>query len=98
MMLQERVAQLCDAVPGMTKASAVMFISLWDARGRTLTYGRLAEDASANSPDSTTEDAMRSTIQRLRRIIADAALPVTILTRYDIGYRMVRLDPAWTWE
>ena len=98
MMLQDRIARLCDVVPGMTKAPALLFIALWDARGAFVTYDRLAERACGSSADSVSEEAMRTSIKRIRRLIDACALPVEIQALHGVGYRMVRFDPTWTWE
>jgi hypothetical protein len=98
MMLQDRVARLCDVVPGMTRAPALLFIALWDARGATLSYDRLAERACGSSADSATDEALRTSIKRVRQMISAHGLPLKIEVLFAVGYRMTRLDPAWTWE
>ena len=98
MMLQDRVARLCDVVPGMTRVPALLFIALWDARGSLLPYERLAERASGIGADSMSDMALQSSVKRLRQLIRANALPLKIENVWAVGYRMTRLDPAWTWE
>ena len=98
MMLQDRIARLCDLVPGMTRATAMVFIALWDARNRLASYDYLAERASGFSAHSMSDEALRTSVKHLRKMISAANLPLRIENCWSVGYRMVRLDPTWTWE
>lgn len=90
---EQSFAAACDVL-GLTKACAIFFVILWRANGRTVTYdtfhdvlGRLMgrDDTSLPAIKKRTAKALRGK-------------PVQIESVYGLGYRMRRLDPAWSWQ
>lgn len=93
--IRERVAIAIDRIPGLTRRTARLLLTLWDADGRLVTIATIADHLAECPADVPTDDAIRSAKKRLVRTLAAAGAPVAIEAVAGVGYRLRRLDPGW---
>ena len=96
-MDDERVAVLISRNERLSSRTARLFLYLWDARGRYLTYNGITEHIWNETSAWPSHDALKSLVKRLRRDLEAAGWPVTIKAKYDVGYRL-SCPLGWDWE
>lgn len=94
-MDDDRIAQLIDAVPGLTRSPARLLLVLLDRRGRTVSQSEACEAMFHLSGDRHGIDGLRTSLKHLRR--ATNGLPITVSTVMGIGWRADVRD-GWQWE
>jgi DNA-binding response OmpR family regulator len=92
-----KIAGVVSAAPAMTSQTALLFVILWDARNRLVSYEHIADVFFAlYDSNNVTPRSLASVLKRLRKRIPED-WPVEIETKYQLGYRLM-VDPKWTWE
>lgn len=82
---------------GLTRAEAVLFLALWRAGGRIMTYTSLMDIKDAVEHDArSTEEGIKTAKKRLVESLKGH--PVEIRPVYGIGYSMNVTQPGWNWR
>jgi len=89
----QAVAKVHDVL-GLSQVSAIVFLQLWNSRGNTLTYDSIRDALQLFSD----RDNFDLTAIKKRLSQGLQGYPVEVESVYGIGYRMVALDPDWTWH
>lgn len=95
---EAEIAEVMDRLR-MGRVPAVMFLALWNARGRTVPYDVLAgfiERFCWGDQPGVIHENVRNAKRRLKDRIQD--MPLSIGRDQGIGYRMIRTDPDWHWR
>ena len=88
----DEVAEVADAL-GVSRRPALLFLILWGARGRTVSYDMIMDSLEASTRSFMTLDAVAASKKRLANALKGQ--PVTIEAVYGIGYRLTVHDEAW---
>lgn len=93
---QEEITEVIARLD-VTVAQAVLFLMLWRARGRVVTYDAFLDlQQSVSGREGSNYRAVASTKKKLARQIE--GLPVEIKSVYGLGYRLRKLDQNWDWR
>lgn len=90
------LAEAMDRLRIDKRTTALLFLILWRAGGRTLTHDTIMDQVDRLNGRETTESGLRTAKKHLAKAVAD--YPVQIKSRWGIGYRMIRQDPSWDWR
>jgi DNA-binding response OmpR family regulator len=82
MLTDEKLARLADVLPALTVQSGLLFIALAEAKGRYLTYDRLAEALEERNLDKT---GVPSAVSKARKRLPDG---FAITNKSGVGYRL----------
>ncbi len=93
---QEEITEVIARLD-VTVAQAVLFLMLWRAHGRVVTYGAFLDlQQSVSGREGSSHTAVVSTKKNLACRIK--GLPVEIKSVYGLGYRLRKLEPEWDWR
>lgn len=82
---------------GVSRTVALMFLMLWNAQGRVVTYSAYLDMQQAMfRRDSGHEANVRSVRKNLA--IKLRPYPLKIRNIHGVGYRLVLTDPHWDWR
>lgn len=79
----------------LTAQQALLFLILWEAKGRVLTYDHVQNRMFDATAERKTRGALVTTAKRLRRNIEELGWPVRIVAHNDVGYRM-EVEEGWS--
>ena len=86
---RDRVIEVVDKT-GLQRLPAVVFLTLWDARGNPVTYDTLQDRVETMMGWHPSVESIRQAVKRIRK----ADLPVTITALSCLGYKMTT-PPGW---
>lgn len=93
---QEEITEVIARLD-VTVAQAVLFLMLWRARGRVVTYDAFLDlKQSVSGREGSNYRAVATTKKHLTQKIK--CLPVEIKSVYGLGYRLRKLDQNWDWR
>lgn len=83
---------------GVSKTPARLFLLLWHNRGRIVPTTFLMDNLLEGPADFASWQSISSAVARLRKALKKATVPVEIKTAHRLGFQLVLLDEAWTYE
>lgn len=93
---EEEVSEVMDRL-GIRRAPAILFLILWKANGRTVTYDTLMDTQERLcGNESVSVGGIRTAKKHLWKVIRH--YPVEILPSYGVGYRLKLTDRNWNWR
>ena len=96
-MTVDRFGLLADAAPRISRKPSILFLRLWSAKGRFVSYDILVDEFyEAGDSGPFTPDGVRQVAKHLRRQMPDD-WPVAVESKPGIGMRLV-FPAGWTWE
>jgi len=96
MPLSGQIAEIMDYTD-MTRLPAYLFLILWSAKGRTVTFELILDLLDRHWGEGHEYDHIRDAIRHVRRQVEAQSIPVDVQSMRGIGYRLVRKDRDWHW-
>lgn len=96
MPLSGQIAEIMDYLD-LTRIPAFVFLVLWSAKGRTVTFELLLDLMERHWGEGPDYATLRDSVRYVRREIEAQKLPLDIQSMRSMGYRMVCKDPHWHW-
>lgn len=81
----QTVADACSAYPGLARAPAALLVRLIRGRGRVVSTADLRDELAQVLWHDVTEEAVQTTVKRLRQHIGRDA----VRNQYGVGYQLV---------
>lgn len=96
--LRDDLGQVCGTTD-LSPKSALLFLTLYQARGRVVTLDQISEREREVFGDYASKGSHISAMKRLRRRVEAMGLPVTFKAHWRVGYAMIA-PKGWTppWE
>jgi DNA-binding response OmpR family regulator len=92
------IAEVVDRV-GLVRQTAIIFMILWRAQGRTLTRTTIMDCMEQVMRGvEVSETMLNKAVSRLNREMKAAGHPVSVRPIYGIGYRIEVSAALWSWR